>query len=105
MRIHGNPERAQANLRAGRERARQTARAFLGPAVRPPEPGTVLRRIRVEDCIGQSGYVLEIRQGRRRNSIEAWRMGRRLRLRHGSGMDALFREMRRDWSLRWLVVN
>jgi hypothetical protein len=105
MRIQGNPERACANLRAGRERARIAARAFLGPPIRPPEPGTVLRRLRIEDCISQSGYTLEIRQGHRRNAIEVWRMGRRVPLRHGSGMDALFRQLRHDWALRWLVMN
>lgn len=105
MRIHGNPERAKANLAAGRERARLAARAFRGEPIRPPLPGTLLKRIRVEDCIGGTGYILDIRQGARRNSITAYRNGAPVRLCHGSGMDALFRRLRKDWSLRWLVEN
>lgn len=103
--LHGNPERAKENLRAGRERARIAAIAFRGPPLRPPEPGTLLKRIRVEDCIAQSGYVLDLRQGSRRNSIAAYRNGARIHFRDGSGMDALFRRLRHDWALRWLVEN
>jgi len=105
MRIHGNRERAIANLTAGRESARQRAAAFRGEPIRPPEPGTLLKRIRVEDVFAGAGYILDIRQGRRRNSIEVFRNGTPVRFRYGSGMDALFRRLRRDWSLRWLVTN
>jgi len=105
MRIYGNPERAIANLAAGRERSRQRAIAFRGPPIRPPAPGTLLKRIRVEDCFAGTGYILDIRQGRRRNSIAVTRNGSPVRFRHGSGMDALFRRLRRDWALRWLVAN
>ena len=52
-----------------------------------------------------TGYILDIRQGRRRNSIAVFRNGALVRFRHGSGMDALFRRLRHDWSLRWLVTN
>lgn len=105
MRIHGNPERAKANLRAGRERSRIAAVAFRGKPLRPPVRGTLLKRIHVEDCIAGRGYTLELRQGSRRNAIEAWRYGKRVALPHGNGMDALFRFLRKQWSLRWLVLN
>lgn len=105
MRIRGNPERARVNLRNGRERSRVAAAAFRGAPIRPPMPGTVLKRIRVEDCIAGTGYVLEIRQGRRRNAIELWRHGKRVMLPHGNGIDALFRFLRQHWALRWLVEN
>ena len=105
MRIYGNLERGLANLGSGRERARLARVAFRGAPVRPPLPGAVLKRIHVEDCVRGAGYTLEIRQGRRRNGIEVWRYGRRIVARHGGGFDALFREIRRDWALRWLVLN
>lgn len=105
MRIHGNIERAVANLTAGRERSRQRAAAFRGPPIRPPTPGALLKRIRVEDVFAGTGYILDIRQGSRRNSIAVFRNGAPIRFRHGSGMDALFRRLRKDWSLRWLVTN
>lgn len=105
MRIHGNRERAIANLTAGRERSRQQAAAFRGPPVRPPDPGTLLKRIRVEDVFAGTGYILDIRQGSRRNSIAVFRNGVPIRFRHRSGMDALLRRLRKDWSLRWLVTN
>jgi hypothetical protein len=103
--LRGNPERAKANLKAGRERARLAAVAFRGPPLRPPAPGTLLKRIRVEDCFAGLGYILDIRQGNRRNNIAVFRNGIRVNLRHGSGMDALFRRLRHDWALRWLVLN
>lgn len=105
MRIHGNPDRAKANLRAGRARARAAAVVFRGEPLRPPARGTVLKRIHVEDCIAGRGYTLELRQGSRRNAIEAWRYGKRVALPHGNGMDALFRFLRKQWTLRWLVIN
>jgi hypothetical protein len=105
MRIYGNPERARANLAAGRERARLAAVAFRGEPIRPPAPGTLLKRIRVEDCVSGTGYVLDICQGRRRNSIAVLRNGAPVALRHGTGWDALFRRLRRDWALHWLVEN
>ena len=105
MRIHGNRERAIANLTAGRERSRKRALEFRGPPIRHPTPGTLLKRIRVEDVFAGTGYILDIRQGRRRNSIAVFRNGALVRFRHGSGMDALFRRLRHDWSLRWLVTN
>jgi hypothetical protein len=103
--LRGNPERAKANLCAGRERARLASVAFRGAALRAPEPGTLLKRIRVEDVFCGRGYILDLRQGRRRNSIAVYRNGAPVALRHGSGMDALFRLLRRDWALRWLVEN
>lgn len=105
MRIYGNPERAKANLRAGRERAKEAACAYRGAPVRPPAQGTLLKRIRVEDCITGTGYILDLRQGKRRNNIAVYRNGLPVPLRHGSGMDALFRRLRHDWALRWLVEN
>lgn len=105
MRIHGDIARATANLTAGRERSRQIARTFRGKPLRPPEPGTLLKRIRIEDTIAGSGYILDIRQGKRRNSITVFRNGASVRLRHGSGVDALFRRLRKDWSLRWIVAD
>lgn len=73
--------------------------------MRPPDQGTVLKRIRVEDCIAGTGYTLELRQGSRRNAIEVYCFGRRVNLTHGNGMDALFRFLRKQWALRWLVEN
>jgi hypothetical protein len=105
MRIYGDPKRAKSNLRAGRERSRLAGIAFRGPALRPPAHGTLLRRIHVEDCLAGRGYTLELRQGSRRNAIEAWRYGKRVALPHGNGMDALFRFLRRQWALRWIVEN
>ncbi len=105
MRIYGDPIRAKANLAAGRERARLAAVAFRGEPIRAPAPGTLLKRIRVEDPIAGTGYILDLKQGSRRNSISVFRNGTPVRLLHGSGMDALFRRLRRDWALRWLVVN
>ena len=105
MKIHGNLERGIANLRAGRERARLSAVAFRGEPLRVPAPGTLLKRIRVEDVFVGRGYILDLRQGRRRNSISVTRNGIPVTLKHGSGMDALFRRLRHDWALRWLVEN
>ena len=105
MRIHGNPEYAHRNLAAGRESSRQRAVAFRGAPLRAPNPGTVIKKIHVEDCVCGRGYTLEIRQGRRRNAIEVWRYGRRVTTPHGNGFDALVREIRKDWKLRWLIVN
>jgi hypothetical protein len=105
MRIHGNLERGIVNLTSGSERSRQRAIAFRGPPLRSPAPGTLLKRIRVEDVFAGTGYILDIRQGSRRNSIAVFRNGAPVRFRHGSGMDALFRRLRHDWALRWLVEN
>lgn len=105
MRIHGNIERGIANLNAGRERARLAAVKFRGAPLRPPAPGTLLKRIRVEDVFAGRGYILDLRQGRRRNSVTVTRNGMPVTLPHGSGMDALFRRLRKDWALRWLVEN
>jgi hypothetical protein len=105
MRIYGDPDRARTNLRAGRERRRTAIGAVRGSALRPPEPGTILRIIRVEDCLAGACYRFEIRQGRRRNSIVVTRHGRAVRFRHGTGLDALFRQMRADWKIRWIVEN
>ena len=103
--LRGNPERAKANLRAGREAARLAAVAFRGEPLRAPEPGTLLKQIRVEDVFAGRGYILDLRQGHRRNSVSVTRNGIPVTLRHGSGMDALFRRLRPDWALRWLVEN
>ena len=103
--LHGNPERAKANLQAGRGRARVSAVAFRGESLRAPVAGTLLKRIRVEDCVAGLGYILDIRQGNRRNNIAVFRNGRPVALWHGSGMDALLRRLRHDWALRWLVEN
>lgn len=103
--LHGNPERAKATLQAGRERARAFAVSFRGEPLRAPAPGMLLKRIRVEDCVAGLGYVLDIRQGNRRNNIAVFRNGRPVVLRHGSGVDALLRRLRHDWALRWLVEN
>lgn len=103
MRIHGDLEQAIANLSAGRERRRIAVRKYIGQLLRPPSRGTLLRKVHVEDCFAGTGYTLEIRQGARRNGIEVWRYGRRVVTRNGTGFDALFREIRRDWKLRWIV--
>lgn len=105
MRIHGDPERAKTNLRRGRETRRLAIAAARGAPVRPPAPGTALKRLRIDDCLTGESYCLEILQGRRRNSIVVLRDGKRIRLRHGSGLDALFRQIRHDWKLCWLLVN
>lgn len=102
MRIYGDPERAKANLRAGRESARL---ARVEPATRPPDPGTLLKTIRVTDHITGQSYTLTLHQGERLNNVEPRIFGRRI-FRSGSvGFDEFFREMRRKWKLRWFVIN
>jgi hypothetical protein len=105
MRIWGNKERGIATLTAGRERARQARAAFNGPPVRPPEPGTLLKTIRVTDHIKGLSYTMTIHQGDRRNGIEPRLFGQRFMRAGCCGFDLLFRELRKRWSLRWLVLN
>jgi len=103
MRIHGAPERGKANLAAGRERARVAAAAYRGQQLRPPEPGTLLRTLRVTDHIAGISYVMTIHQGRRRNGIEPRIFGRYMVRAVCCGYDYFFRVLRRRWALRWLV--
>ncbi len=105
MRIYGNKQRGIENLRSGREARRKDLAQFNGASIRPPDPNTVLRIIRVEDCMAGMGYQFEIRQGERRNSILVTRFGKEVRFKHGSGLDALLRQIRHDWKLNWLVVG
>ena len=103
--LHGNPERAKANLAAGRERARQERRAFNGPAIRAPECGTLLKTIRVTDHIKNISYTMTIHQGDRLNGIEPRLFGQPFIRSRFCGFDLLFRELRKRWSLRWLIMN
>jgi len=105
MRIYGNKQRGIANLTAGRERARQARCAFNGPPIRPPEPGSLLKTIRVTDHVKQISYTMTIHQGERLNGIEPRLFGQPFVRSRYCGFDLLFRELRKRWSLRWLIVN
>lgn len=105
MRIFGNKQRGIANLTAGRERARQVRCAFNGAPIRPPEPGALLKTIRVTDHIKQISYAMTIHQGDRLNGIEPRLFGQSFMRGRYCGFDLLFRELRKRWSLRWLIVN
>lgn len=105
MRIWGNKERGIANLNAGREASRQRAVAFRGPPKRPPDRGTLLKTIRVTDHIKNISYTMTIHQGDRRNGIEPRLFGQPFIRSRYCGFDLLFRELRKRWSLRWLVLN
>lgn len=105
MRIYGNPERAKANLAAGRERARLRRCKYLGAPVRPPDRGALLKTVRVTDHIKGISYVITIHQGDRLNSIEPRLHGQPFVKSITCGFDELFRALRKRWSLRWLIVN
>lgn len=105
MRIHGNRERAIANLAAGREASRLRRCAFLGPSLRAPNAGTLLKTIRVTDHVKHLSYTITIHQGDRRNGIEPRLFGQPFVKSRYCGFDLLFRELRKRWSLRWLVLN
>lgn len=103
--LRGNTERAKANLRNGREASRQRAVAFRGVPIRPPERGALLKTIHVTDHIKGIGYTVTIHQGERLNGIEPRLFGRPFVKSRYCGFDLLFRELRKRWSLRWLIVN
>jgi hypothetical protein len=105
MRIHGSLERGISNLNAGRERRRVAAAAFRGNPVRPPAPGTLLKTLRVTDHLKGISYVVTLHQGRRRNAIVPLLFGRSFMRAASCGFDLLFRELRRRWSLRWIIEN
>ena len=105
MRIYENRERGLANLAAGRERSRLARVAFNGPAIRPPERGTLLKAIRVTDHVKGISYTMTIHQGERLNGIEPRIFGQSFVKSRYCGFDLLFRELRKRWSLRWLIVN
>lgn len=102
MRIYGDPKLAKINLARGRERARQARVAFNGEPLRRPDRGTLLRTIQVTDHLTQQTYTIEIKQGARKNGIEAYRFGRCIEC--GGSYDGLFRMLRRRWALRWLTA-
>jgi len=105
MRIYGNSDRAIANLGAGRKASRQCRRAFLGPPLRAPDAGTLLKTIRVTDHVKNISYAITIHQGNRRNGIEPRLFGQSFVKSRSCGFDLLFRELRKRWSLRWLVLG
>lgn len=105
MRILGDPKYALPNLQRGREAARQRAIAYRGPSLRPPERGTLLKTLRITDHIKGVSYVVTLHQGDRLNNIEPRLHGQPFMKRCTCGFDQLFRELRRRWSLRWLIVN
>jgi hypothetical protein len=105
MRIYGSREQGLANLAAGRERERQDRRAFNGPPIRPPERGTLLKTLHVVDHIKGIGYTVTIHQGERLNGIEPRLFGQPFVKARFCGFDLLFRELRKRWTLRWLIVN
>ena len=105
MRIHGNKERAIANLSAGRERARLRRCVYRGATVRPPDRGTLLKTIRVTDHIKGISYVMTIHQGDRLNNVEPRLHGRPIMKTVTCGMDALMRVLRNKWKLHWLILN
>lgn len=104
MRIYGNPEYAKRNLERGKERSRLARREFNGEALRPPDQGTLLKTVRVTDHVRGISYVITIHQGDRLNNIEPRLFSRPF---FGSvcvGFDEFFRELRKRWSLRWLIT-
>lgn len=105
MKLYGNRERALANLAAGRERSRLRYLAHNGPAVRPPDRGTLLKTIRVTDHIKGISYTMTIHQGDRLNNCEPRLFGRPFIKTITCGVDTLFRELRRRWKIRWLILN
>lgn len=105
MKLYGDPERAKANLAAGRERSRLHYLKRNGPPVRPPDRGALLKTMRITDHIKGISYVITIHQGDRLNSIEPRLHGRPFIKSIACGFDELFRALRKRWSLRWLIVN
>ena len=105
MRIHGNPERAKANLADGRERSRLAAREYRGAPIRPPARGTLLKTIRVTDHIKGVCYTITLHQGDRLNNIEPRLHGQPFLRSITCGFDELFRALRRGWKIRWLIIN
>ena len=79
--------------------------AHRGASIRPPERGSLLKTIHVTDHIKGIGYTVTIHQGERLNGIEPRLFGRPFIRGRYCGFDLLFRELRKRWSLRWLIVN
>lgn len=105
MRIYGNRERALINLAAGRETSRLRRHEFSGTPLRAPDQGALLKTIRVTDHVKNLSYTITIHQGDRRNGIEPRLFGQPFVKSRYCGFDLLFRELRKRWSLRWLVMN
>lgn len=104
MRIYGDIERAKVNLARGRERSRLAASKFNGEALRPPVRGTLLKTVRVTDHIRGLSYTITIHQGDRLNNIEPRLFGRSFFASVCVGFDEFFIELRKRWSLRWLIT-
>jgi len=65
----------------------------------------LLKTIRVTDHVKNISYAITIHQGNRRNGIEPRLFGQSFVKSRYCGFDLLFRELRKRWSLRWLVLN
>lgn len=103
MRIYGDPKKTQAFLQARRAENRIASALENGPPLRKPDAGTLLKTVQVTDHLTNQTYAIEIKQGDRKNSIEAYRFGKRIEC-EGS-YDGLFRFLRRRWRLRWMTTT
>lgn len=70
-----------------------------------PPPGTLLYTLLIDDPHSGVCEKIEIHQGIRSNGIEPRLFGQPFVKSRYCGFDLLFRELRKRWSLRWLVVN
>lgn len=73
--------------------------------IKMPEPGTLLYTMLINDPITGVCEKIDIHQGIRANGIEPRLFGQPFVRSRYCGFDLLFRELRKRWSLRWLVVN
>lgn len=65
-----------------------------------PEPGRLLKTIRVTDEVAGRSVEIKLRQGRRLNQVVAETFGRASK---PMGTDRLMRELRKRWLvIRWL---
>ena len=102
MRILGDPKKTQALLQSRRAENRLLRSIQNGEMPRRPLQGTLLKTIQVTDHFTNQTYAIEIRQGDRKNSIEAYRFGKRIDCK--GSYDGLFRFLRSKWRLRWLTA-
>lgn len=104
MRFRRRNSRFRDPVAAGRrsQEVQAQARVQRPLGARPPQPGTLLKTVRVTDHVIGASYAIEIRQGPRRNNVVASVLGREWA---PMGFDRLFRRLRRSWKLAWLAED
>jgi len=89
-------------MRAVEAKARKRLAGEPSDRVGRPEPGRLLKTIRMTDDVSGSSVEIRVLQGRRLNQIVAETFGRRSR---SHGWDWLFRELRKRCIVRWLQIK